>query len=134
MIGFIPKKEIFMQVNFNPYNNRQSFGARLRFNSKELENLFSQELSHEKVYGSLRTNIEKFKTMYPQQIIEGNLVSKDSKKVLELYNPSTRYTKSFDWPKYPTYRSGLFGQVFKFLTTDESKRFWTDEIAKGLFV
>ncbi len=123
-----------MQVNFNPYNNRQSFGARLRFNSKELENLFSQELSHEKVYGSLRTNIEKFKKMYPQQVIEGNLVSKDSKKVLELYNPSTRYTKSFDWPKYPTYRSGLFGQVFKFLTTDESKRFWTDEIAKGLFV
>ncbi len=122
-----------MQVNFNPYTNRQSFGAKLRLNHKELNHLFSEELSHEKIYGSLRTRIEKFKTIYPNQIIEGNLISKDSKKVLELYNPNTRYTKSFDWPKYPTYRSGLFEQVFKFLTTDESKRFWTDETAKNLF-
>ena len=124
---------MFMQVNFNPYTNRQSFGAKLRLNHKELNHLFSEELSHEKVYGNLRTRIEKFKAMYPNQIIEGNLISTKTKKTLELYNPSTRYTKAFDMPENPTYRSGIFEQVFKFLTTDESKRFWTDETAKNLF-
>lgn len=123
-----------MQVNYNFPSKPPAFSARLKLNSKELERAFSLELSSQKIYGSLVDNIEKFKQNYPEQVIEGNLIDTGSKKLLELYNPKTKHLKSFDLTSRGSYCMNTFDKAFKYLTTDESKLFWTDKIAKDLFM
>lgn len=122
-----------MQINSNFYYNKPSFNARLRLNSKELERAFSLELAHQKCYSQIYKNIEKFKQMEPNKIIEGNLINKGSEKVLELYNPETKHVKSFDLTSRGSYTLDTFSKAFEFLTSIYSKKFWSDDTAKGLF-
>lgn len=130
---YIQKKEKTMQINSNFCYNKPSFNARLRLNSTELERAFSLELDKQKCYSQIYKNIEKFKQMEPNKIIEGNLIKKGSEKVLELYNTETKHIKSFDLTSRGSYTLDTFYKAFEFLTSTSSKKFWSDDTTKGLF-
>ena len=138
-------KEYIMQININQYGNRQAFGAKLKFNSLALRNLFARELSGsfdsvssrivENKSGHLRENIQKFKNLYPDDVIEVTLRDTNySDKDMDVFNPKTMHIKSFTAVDRGGIVSNAFGKMFEFLVGNESKAFWTDKTAKDLFV
>lgn len=126
-----------MQININQYGNRQAFGARLKFNSPELRNLFARELSDsfKDSSESFRANIHKFKDLYPDDVIEVTLRDANySDKVMDVFNPDTMHLKSFPVIDRGGVVPNAFGKMFEFLVGKEAKAFWNDKTAKDLFV
>ncbi len=107
-----------MQININQYGNRQAFGARLKFNSPELRNLFARELSDsfKDSSESFRANIHKFKDLYPDDVIEVTLRDANySDKVMDVFNPDTMHLKSFPVIDRGGVVPNAFGKMFEFL-------------------
>ena len=131
-----------MKINSNPYNYQKSFGAKLRTDSPEIKTLFAKELSSKDDtktkdvnLKNLRENIEKFKIIYPNQVIELSLrpISYDE-EVLEVFNPQSMHIRSFPFKTGNSVIQNAFDKVFEFLVGKESNDFWTDELTKDLFV
>ena len=134
-----------MNININQYGNRQAFGAKLKFNSPELKTLFAGELSRSferKLSGSVkdssetfRLNIQKFKDLYPNDVIEVTLRDTNySDKEMDVLNPDTMHLKSFPVIDRGGIVPNAFGKMFEFLVGKEANAFWTDKTAKDLFV
>ena len=134
-----------MQINTSIHRNRQAFGAKLKFNSPELRNIFAGELtrSFDKDYsrlgennsGNLRENIQKFKDLYKDAVLEITLRDANySDKVMDVFNPDSMQIKSFPAIDRGGIIPNAFGKMFEFLVGNESKTFWTDKTAKDLFV
>ena len=126
-----------MQININQYGNRQAFGARLKFNSPELRNLFARELSDsfKDSSESFRANIHKFKDLYPDDVIEVTLRDTNySDKEMDVLNPNTMHLESFPVIDRGGIVPNAFGKMFEFLVGKEANAFWTDKTAKDLFV
>lgn len=134
------KKEKIMQINFNPnINNKPAFNAKLKLNSPELKTAFAKEFiaSEQKSWSNLRENIIKFKLMFPSDIVEVALKPTGHNTAeLEVLNPQTMHIKSFEAVEKGNFMNDTFNRMFEFLTGNsyETKKFWTDDVAKDLFV
>lgn len=117
----------------------------MKFNSPELRNLFADELTRsfdsdylrlsENKLGNLRENIQKFKDLYKDDVLEITLRDTNySDKVMDVFNPNTMHLKSFPAIDRGGIIPNAFGKMFEFLLGKESKAFWTDKTAKDLFV
>lgn len=131
-----------MKINNNQYNYQKSFGAKLKINSPEIKTLFAQELSikddpktKDLSLKNLRENIEKFKILHPNQVIELSLrPTSYNEEALDVFNPQSMHIRSFAFKTGNNVIQNTFDKVFEFLVGKESNDFWTDELTKDLFV
>lgn len=131
-----------MRINISSHASQCSFGAKLKFNSPELRHMFARELensgnSNKSRIGEtqLKKNIEKFKNMYPNQVIEVTLRPNDyNNATLDVLNPQTMHLKSFPAQDRGGVLPNAFNKMFEVLTGTEAKDFWTDKTVKDLFV
>ncbi len=131
-----------MQIRNSSFENKPVFGAKLKFTSPELRNLFAGELSRSfdsklssQNKSDLRENIQKFKDLYKNDVLEVTLRDVNySDKEMEVFNPNTMHLKLFPAIDRNGIVPNAFGKMFEFLVGNESKAFWTDKTAKDLFV